>query len=68
MSPFQLISTSRSVHGHPSGTAREVEETLAFAALTGIRPITQTRPLAEAGAAYDQMLAGEARYRVVLTP
>ncbi|MGA5304766.1 alcohol dehydrogenase catalytic domain-containing protein [Nucisporomicrobium flavum] len=68
VSPFQLIATSRSVHGHPSGTAREVEETLEFAALTGIRPITQTRPLAEAGAAYDRMLAGEARYRVVLTP
>ena len=67
VSPFQLISTSRSVHGHPSGTARDVEETLRFAALTGVRPVTQTRPLAEAGAAYQQMFAGEARYRMVLT-
>lgn len=67
VSPFQLIATSRSVHGHPSGTARDVEETLEFAALTGIRPITETRPLDQVGAAYDRMLAGQARYRMVLT-
>jgi alcohol dehydrogenase len=67
VSPFQLIATSRTVHGHPTGTARDVEETLHFAALTGVRPITETRPLDEAGAAYNRMLAGDARYRVVLT-
>jgi alcohol dehydrogenase len=67
VSPFQLIATSRTVHGHPSGTARDVEETLKFAALTGVRPITETRPLDEVGAAYDRMLAGDARYRMVLT-
>lgn len=67
VSPFQIISTSRTVHGHPSGTAREVEETLRFAALTGIRPLTETRPLAEVQSAYDRMLGGEARYRMVLT-
>ena len=67
VSPFQLLSTSRTVHGHPSGTAREVEETMRFAALTGVRPRTETRPLAEAGAAYQRMLDGEARYRMVLT-
>jgi alcohol dehydrogenase len=67
VSPFQLIATSRTVHGHPSGTARDVEETLKFAALTGIRPITETRPLDQVGAAYDRMLSGAARYRMVLT-
>jgi alcohol dehydrogenase len=67
VSPFQLIPASRTVHGHPSGTARDVEETLHFAALTGVRPMTETRPLAEVGAAYDRMLAGDARYRMVLT-
>jgi alcohol dehydrogenase len=67
VSPFQLISTSRTVHGHPSGTAHDVEETLKFAALTGIRPITETRPLDEVDAAYDRMLAGDARYRMILT-
>ncbi|MET8870131.1 alcohol dehydrogenase [Nonomuraea sp. NPDC004580] len=67
VSPFQLITNSRTVHGHPSGTAREVEETLRFAALTGVRALTETRPLEEVAAAYDRMLSGEARYRMVLT-
>jgi alcohol dehydrogenase len=67
VSPFQLIASSRTVHGHPSGTARDVEETLHFAALTGIRPLTETRPLDEVNAAYNRMLAGDARYRMVLT-
>jgi alcohol dehydrogenase len=67
VSPFQLIATSRTVHGHPSGTARDVEETMHFAALTGVRPMTETRPLDQVGAAYDRMLSGDARYRMVLT-
>ena len=66
VSPFQLIATSRTVHGHPSGTARDVEETLHFAALTGVRPITETRPLDEVDDAYQRMLSGDARYRMVL--
>jgi alcohol dehydrogenase len=45
----------------------DVEEPLQFAALTGVRPITETRPLDEVGAAYDRMLAGDARFRMVLT-
>jgi alcohol dehydrogenase len=67
VSPFQLIATSRTVHGHPSGTARDVEETLRFAALAGIRPMTEARPLAEVGAAYERMMAGDAKFRMVLT-
>ena len=67
VSPFQLIATSKSVHGHPSGTARDVEETLRFAALTGVRPMTETRPLDEVDAAYTRMMSGDARYRMVLT-
>lgn len=67
VSPFQLISTSRTVHGHPSGTARDTEETLRFVAMTGIRPITETRPLTDVDAAYKRMMSGEARYRMVLT-
>ena len=67
VSPFQVIATSRTVHGHPSGTAREVEETLRFAALTGIRPMTEAQPLEEVEAAYGRMLSGEATFRMVLT-
>ena len=67
VSPFQIIATSKTVHGHPSGTARDVEETLRFAALTGIRPMVETRPLEEAAEAYERMLSGAARFRMVLT-
>lgn len=67
VSPFQIIATSRTVHGHPSGTARDVEETLRFAAMTGVRPMIETRPLAAVQEAYDRMLSGDARYRMVLT-
>jgi len=67
VSPFQILATSRSVHGHPSGTARDIEETLHFAALTGVRPMTETRPLEEVDEAYNRMLSGDARYRMVLT-
>lgn len=67
VSPQQLIFQSKSLRGHPAGTAYEVEETLRFAALTGVRAWTEPRPLAEAAAAYDRMLSGDAQFRVVLT-
>jgi alcohol dehydrogenase len=67
VSPFQLIMGSRVVRGHASGTSRDVEDTMAFSALHGIRPMTETVPLEQAGEAYDKMLAGTARFRMVLT-
>jgi len=67
VSPFQLIASSRTIHGHPSGTPRDTEETLRFAALNGIRPMTEARPLQEIAAAFQRMMSGEARFRMVLT-
>jgi alcohol dehydrogenase len=67
VSPFQIIAGSKKVYGHPSGTARDVEETLRFAALTGVRAMTEEVPLAEIESGYQRMLSGDARYRVVLT-
>lgn len=67
VSPFQLIGARRSIQGWPSGTARDSEETLAFCAVTGIRPMVETFPLEQATAAYERMLSGQARFRVVLT-
>ncbi len=55
------------MHGHPSGTAKDIEDTLRFAALTGGRPMTETYPLDEIDAAYAHMLSSHARFRVVLT-
>src|SRR5437667_802157 len=67
VTPIQLIGRRRSIQGWPSGTARDSEETLNFCALSGIRPMVETFPLEQAAAAYDRMLSGKARFRVVLT-
>lgn len=55
------------VRGHPAGTSQDVEDTMAFSALHGIRPTTETVPLDRADEAYQKMLAGKARFRMVLT-
>ncbi|RFC78048.1 alcohol dehydrogenase [Streptomyces sp. AcE210] len=67
ISPLQLILRGRTLRGHPAGTAQDVEDTMAFSALHGIRPIVETMPLSEADAAYQKMLSGSARFRMVLT-
>ena len=67
VTPIQLIGARRTIQGWPSGTARDSEDTLNFCALTGIRPMVETFPFEQAAAAYDRMLSGKARFRVVLT-
>ncbi len=67
VTPVQLIMERRSIRGWPSGTARDSEDTLKFCALTGIRPMIETLALEQAGAGYERMMSGKARFRVVLT-
>ena len=67
VSPFQLISARRSVQGWPSGSAIDSEDTLAFSALSGVRPMIETMPLERAAEAYERMMSGKARFRMVLT-
>ena len=67
ISPLQIILARRSVHGWPSGTAKDSEDTLAFSSLTGVRPMIERFPLEKAAEGYQQMLSGRARFRVVLT-
>ncbi|MDI9976721.1 alcohol dehydrogenase catalytic domain-containing protein [Rhodococcus sp. IEGM 1307] len=67
ISPLQLITPGVDVTGHPSGTARDVEETMHFAVLSGVRARIEERPLAQAAEAYAAMEEGRARYRMVLT-
>ena len=65
--PVAIIPRSTSVQGHASGTSQDSEDTLRFSALTGVRPMIETVPLSEAQAAYDKMMSGAARFRMVLT-
>lgn len=67
ISPLDLINSGLSVTGHPSGTSRDVEETLHFALLSGVRAMVEEVPLAQAAEAFDAMDSGRARYRMVLT-
>ncbi len=66
VSPLQLIGGNKSIHGHASGISTDSEDTLAFSALQAVRPMIETMPLVRAEEAVQRMLAGEARFRMVL--
>ncbi len=67
ISVMDLILTRRSIQGWPSGTAKDSEDTLRFSVLTGVRPMIERYALEKAAEAYEQMISGRARFRVVLT-
>lgn len=49
-----------------SGTAVDSEDTLRFSELNNIASMNEGAPLDQAQAAYDRMMSGKARFRVVL--
>jgi D-arabinose 1-dehydrogenase-like Zn-dependent alcohol dehydrogenase len=65
--PLALISARRSIVGWPSGTSSDSEDTMDFSVLTAIRPLIETYPLERATDAYERMMSGKARFRVVIT-
>jgi D-arabinose 1-dehydrogenase-like Zn-dependent alcohol dehydrogenase len=71
MEPMQVIPavllSGKSIAGWPSGTARDSEDALNFSLLSGVRPMVEKFPLAKAAEAYEHMLKGNPRFRVVLT-
>jgi D-arabinose 1-dehydrogenase-like Zn-dependent alcohol dehydrogenase len=67
ISPLALIPGSRSVAGWASGTAIDSEDTMNFSVLTGVRSVNEFFPLEHAAEAYEHMMSGRARFRVVLT-
>jgi D-arabinose 1-dehydrogenase-like Zn-dependent alcohol dehydrogenase len=67
VTPLQLIVPFRSIHGWAGGTAVDEEDTVNFAELTGVRPMIETYPLEKAAEAYERMMSGKARFRLVLT-
>jgi D-arabinose 1-dehydrogenase-like Zn-dependent alcohol dehydrogenase len=62
-----LVFGRRSVAGWPSGRSVDSQDTLAFAAQTGVRSRNEIYPLDRAADAYDRMMSGKARFRVVMT-
>jgi 2-desacetyl-2-hydroxyethyl bacteriochlorophyllide A dehydrogenase len=67
ISPIQLITPGLSVIGHPSGTSKDVEDTMHFAVLSGVRAWIEELPLAQAAEGYATLEQGRAHYRTVLT-
>jgi D-arabinose 1-dehydrogenase-like Zn-dependent alcohol dehydrogenase len=67
VNPLLLIVGRRSVKGWYSGTAADSQDTLAFSVLTGVRSMNEVYPLEKTAEAYDRMMSGKARFRVVLT-
>jgi D-arabinose 1-dehydrogenase-like Zn-dependent alcohol dehydrogenase len=61
-----LIGGRRSIAGWPSGTSIDSQDTLSFSVLTGIRSMNEVFPLEGAAEAYERMMSGKARFRVVL--
>jgi D-arabinose 1-dehydrogenase-like Zn-dependent alcohol dehydrogenase len=66
VSPIWLLSGSRSVKGWYSGTSIDSQDTLGFSMRTGVRPMIETYPLERVAEAYERMMSGKARFRVVL--
>jgi D-arabinose 1-dehydrogenase-like Zn-dependent alcohol dehydrogenase len=67
VTPLQLIGGRKTIQGWPSGTAKDSEDTLRYSSLSGVRPMIERYPLEKAAEAYEQMISGRARFRVVLT-
>jgi len=67
VSPLQLLSARRSIMGWYSGTSIDSQDTLGFSVLAGVRSMTEVFPLERVDDAYERMMSGKARFRVVLT-
>jgi D-arabinose 1-dehydrogenase-like Zn-dependent alcohol dehydrogenase len=67
VSPGLLIGGRRSIQGWYSGTSIDSQDTLSYSVLSGVRSMNEVFPLERATEAYEHMMSGKARFRVVLT-
>ena len=63
---FALLSKRAAVKGWYSGTSVDSEDTLRFSQLNKVESMNEVYPLEQAQAAYERMMSGKARFRVVL--
>lgn len=66
VSTLDLIFGSRMIVGTVTGSSIENEDNLAFSAAADVKPMIEVMPLAQAPAAYERMMSGAARLRIVL--
>ena len=67
VNPLLLIGGRVSVKGWYSGTSIDSQDTLKFSALAGVQSINEIFPLERVTEAYERMMSGKARFRVVLS-
>ena len=67
LSLMPLLMGRRSIKGWYSGTSIDSQDTLAFSVRAGVRSMNETYSLDRVAEAYDRMMSGKARFRVVLT-
>jgi alcohol dehydrogenase len=63
---IDLLSKRAAVRGWHAGTSIDSEDTLIFSQMNQIKSMNEIFPLEEAAAAYERMMSGKARFRVVL--
>ncbi|KAI0355019.1 GroES-like protein [Trametes cingulata] len=66
VSPLALIRQRYSIRGLPNGTARDIEECIAFAKLHNIKAMVERFPLDKTPEAFERRES--ARFRVVIVP
>jgi propanol-preferring alcohol dehydrogenase len=63
---MQLVFGDVSIGGSLTGSAIQNEDNLRFAVDQHVRAMTELTPLDEAAGAFNRMLSGAARFRMVL--
>ncbi|MDX1946897.1 MAG: alcohol dehydrogenase [Pirellulaceae bacterium] len=63
---IHLLMGRRSIKGWNSGTAIDSQDTVEFSVRTGVRSMNEIYPLDRVREAYERMISGKARFRVVL--
>jgi propanol-preferring alcohol dehydrogenase len=61
-----LIFGGRSIVGSLTGTPADNEDNLQFSTAHGVAAMTEVLPFRDTPAAYDRMMSGQARFRVVV--
>jgi len=67
VTPSQLVGSRKSIEGWYNGQPSDSQDTLNFSAVTGVRPMIECVPLEKAAEAFERMMSGQARFRMVLT-
>jgi D-arabinose 1-dehydrogenase-like Zn-dependent alcohol dehydrogenase len=63
---IQMLLRNQGVEGWYSGTSIDSQDTLNFSLLSGVKSMNEVFPLDRVAEAYEHMLSGNARFRVVL--